>query len=114
MIQTIGILQQKQVAAMTLSCSPTTVYLSTLGGAESGYTNTVTVTATTGNSWTASILSGDTWIKINGSTGGSATGIGNGSFVISTVKYFGSRSGTVRVLDSVSNSVTITVGQNVI
>lgn len=109
---THGILQQKQAPLMLMSCSPTYVFLTPLGGAETGFTNTITVTATTGNSWTASVLSGITWVRIDSTTNGTASGSGNGSFVITATKYLsGTRLGSVRVTDSASHTVDISVNQ---
>jgi len=107
----IDVSQNEAAAPATLSCSPTTVYLTTLGGACSGYTTTVTVTASAGNSWTASVTDGTSWVRINGTIDGTASGTGNGSFTIGAGRLLsGSRLGEVAVTSS-APTVNIMVSQ---
>jgi len=112
---THGILQQKQVAAATLSATPTSFQMSRLGTTCSGgtTTQTITVTASAGNSWTANVFSGDLWVMINGTVDGSASGTGNGSFTMDAGKYLSgaARNGSVKI-NSSAPAVMIAIVQD--
>ncbi len=71
-------------------------------------TATCNITANSTNSWTAD--TSDTWVKINGVGGGSASGTGNGSFTVgvSTAKL--NRLGEISITSS-APTVFISVGQ---
>jgi hypothetical protein len=91
-IQHHGSLQQRKVISTvvshTLSASPTLVNFDKLGKVIPGgaANQTITVTASSGNSWTASVELG-TFILINGVSNGTAAGTGNGSFIVDVPKY---------------------------
>mgnify|MGYP006936289050 CR=1 FL=1 len=113
-IQHHGALQQKQPiagVAKTLTISPTYVYLTTIGQPCSGFANTITVTASAGNTWNAYVSDGTSWVRIDGETNGTASDTGSGSFVITATKLLsGSRLGEVTVTDG-TNTRYVTVSQ---
>jgi hypothetical protein len=86
----IDVSQNKNDVA-TLSCSPTLIVQDTLSYdclylPGNRYVD-VTVTASAGNSWTAQIDLGGSWIRIDAVYGGTASGTGNGSFRVDQGKY---------------------------
>lgn len=87
----------------TLSASPTTLYFKYQLGACDSSTDTVTVTASSSNSWTAT--ADDSWISV---TDGSGTG--NGSFTVGCLKTTADRTGSITITSS-ADDVTITVSQ---
>lgn len=111
MTQHHGVLQIKQPEVVsappaTLYASPETFQLSRLGTTCVGgaTTQTITVTASTGNAWTASVFSGTTWVMVNGTINGTASGTGNGSFTMDAPKYLSgaARTGSVKINSSAS------------
>jgi len=107
-IQHHGALQQrKEIAsapAATLSALPTSFTIDRQGLTCSSESpnQTITVTASAGNSWSASVFSGTSWVMINGTINGTASGTGNGDFTMDAPKYLTGdpREGSVRINSS--------------
>lgn len=101
----------------TLSASPGSVGFESVSTYVCGTSNdnqTITITASTGNSWTASVLTGTSWVQINEVTNGTANGTGNGSFTVDAARDLTEtpRNGAIQIVsDAPTEYVAISQGQ---
>lgn len=113
LIQMYGVLQMVGVIH-TLSALPLLVIFDDLGKVFPGgaINQTITITATSGNAWNVSVTSGGTFIKIDGVLNGTASGTGNGSFIVDVNTLDeGSRNGEIQITSSAVN-VNIDIEQS--
>jgi len=112
LVQMHGVLQMSTGVAI-LSATPIFVSFDGIGRVVPGGASnqTITVTASTGNSWFASITYGNAYTRINNVTDGTASGSGNGSFTVDMLGLIsGSRYATVVITSSAPN-ITIDLDQ---